>query len=140
MAISTIVKRLRQAGHKVTPQRLAIIRLVAASREHLTPSDVYERLRHQCPDIGEATVYRTLNILSELALVCVVHVGNNEHGYVSRPEGHHDHLICSECGKVIDFTGCNLPELEKRLMSENNFKIKGHRLDFYGRCRECCRG
>jgi Fe2+ or Zn2+ uptake regulation protein len=54
-----------------------------------------------------------------------------------RPGGHHDHLICSECGKVVDFRNCNVPELEKRLTTETGFVIKEHRLDLYGLCPQC---
>jgi Fur family ferric uptake transcriptional regulator len=137
MTVTYVIKQLRQAGHKVTPQRTAIRKAVLGSKEHLTPSAIYELVHQKHPDVGEVTVYRTLNILSDLGLVCVVHTGDNEHSYISRPSEHHDHLICSGCGKVINFMGCNLPELEQRLMSENNFIITEHRLDFYGKCSEC---
>ena len=137
MTASIIIKLLRRAGHKITPQRTAIIKTVLESEEHLTPSELYDRVRKKNPEVGEVTVYRTLNILSDLGLVCEVHTNDNVHGYISRPSGHHDHLICSECGKVINFTNCNLPELEKRLTTENNFRITKHRLDFYGTCKEC---
>ena len=137
MTAASIIKQLRQAGHKVTPQRTAIIKTVLESEEHLTPSALLERVRRNNPEIGEVTVYRTLNILTGLGLVCEVHTGENVHGYISRPSCHHDHLICSQCGRVINFTDCNLPELEQRLASEKNFKIKDHRLDFYGICKEC---
>ena len=137
MELQEIVDHLRQAGHKVTPQRVAIIKIVSESAELLTPAALYERVRQVAPEVGEVTVYRTLNILSELGLVCVVHTGENTHSYTSRPPEHHDHLICSECGKVVNFTDCNVSRLEKRLVSETGFTIQDHRLDFYGKCQEC---
>jgi Fur family ferric uptake transcriptional regulator len=135
--LNEIVDRLRQAGHKVTPQRVVIIKTVIESTELLTPSALYERVRQVAPEVGEVTVYRTLNILSELGMVCVVHTGENTHSYISRPPEHHDHLICSECGKVVNFTDCNVFNLEKRLVSETGFTIQDHRLDIYGKCQEC---
>ncbi len=137
MSIDQVIECLRQSGHKVTPQRVSIIKTVMESLELLTPSALYEKVRHENPDVGEVTVYRTLNILDELGLVCVVHNGENTHSYIGRPPEHHDHLICSDCGKVVNFTGCNLSGLEKRLCSETNFTIQEHRLDLYGKCARC---
>ena len=128
---------LRRSGHKATPQRIAIIKTVMESKELLTPSALYEKVRQVNPEVGEVTVYRTLDIISELGLVCMVHTGENTHSYIGRTPEHHDHLICSKCSKVIDFTNCNVSELEKRLVSETGFAINEHRLDFYGICPEC---
>ncbi len=137
MPLDDIVARLRQSGHKVTPQRITIIKLIIESSELLTPSALYEKVHQLYPEVGEVTVYRTLSILSDLGLVCVVHTCDNVHSYTIRPPGHHDHLICSECGKVINFTDCNVSELEKRLMEETGYIINEHRLDFYGKCHDC---
>jgi Fur family transcriptional regulator, ferric uptake regulator len=139
MVMDGIAERLHQAGHKVTPQRLTISKIVTESSELLTPSALFKKVRDLDPQIGEVTVYRTLDILSELGLVCVVDTGENIHSYIGRPAEHHDHLICSECGKVVNFTQCNIAKLEKRLVSETGFDIDDHRLDFYGKCRECKR-
>jgi Fur family transcriptional regulator, ferric uptake regulator len=137
MALDEIIVSLRRSGYKVTPQRVAIIKTVIASNELLTPSALYEKVREADPEVGAVTVYRTLNILAELGLVCMVHTRENTHSYIARPHEHHDHLICSECGQVINFTRCNLDRLQDRLKSETGFTIQGHRLDFYGRCQEC---
>jgi Fe2+ or Zn2+ uptake regulation protein len=140
MVFSEVTDLLRKSGHKLTSQRLAIIKIVMESQELLSPADLYARVQILDPEVGEVTVYRTLNILSELGLVCVVHTGENTHSYISRPPQHHDHLICSKCGKVVDFMNCNVSELEKRLMSETGFSINEHRLDFYGLCLRCKEG
>ena len=137
MSLDDVISMLHQSGHKVTPQRVVIIQTVLESSEHLTPAELYEKIRHLDPEVGEVTVYRTLNILSELGLLCMVHTGENTHSYVSRPPEHHDHLICSRCGKVINFTDCNLSGLEARLAGETGFDIRDHRIDFFGNCREC---
>ena len=137
MELDEIISCLRRSGHKVTPQRTAIIKIVIESTGLLTPAAIYEKARQVDPEIGEVTVYRTLNILSDLGLVCMVHTDENTHSYISRPPEHHDHLICSQCGQVVNFTDCNVSDLEKRLKSETGFVIKEHRLDFFGRCREC---
>jgi Fur family transcriptional regulator, ferric uptake regulator len=137
MSLDDIIVRLRQAGHKITSQRVAIIKIVIESDELLTPSALYKRARELDPEVGEVTVYRTLDILSQLGLVCMVHTSENTHSYIGRPAEHHFHLICSECGRVINFTGCSVSELEKKLVLETGFTIHEHRLDFYGKCLEC---
>ncbi len=137
MNLPEIIAQLRDNGHKVTPQRIAIIKTVLESPELLTPSALYEKVKKADPGVGAVTVYRTLNILEELGLVCVVHTGDNTHSYIGCPAEHHDHLICADCGKVINFTQCNLGLLEKRLIAETGFAISEHRLDFYGRCEKC---
>jgi Fur family ferric uptake transcriptional regulator len=135
--LQEIIKQLRNNGHKITPQRIDIVRTVLESAELLTPSAIYEKVKKTDPGVGEVTVYRTLNILESLGMVCVVHTEENTHSYISCPSEHHDHLICSDCGKVVNFTHCNLGLLEKRLAAETGFNIKDHRLDFHGWCEKC---
>ena len=137
MLLSDVTNVLHQAGHKVTPQRLTIAEVVLNSTEHLTPSAIYKKAHQMDAKIGEVTVYRTLNILTELGLVCQLHTGENTHSYVASPTGHHGHIICSECGKVVNFINCNLQGLEKRLSAETGFAISEHHLNFFGKCREC---
>jgi Fur family ferric uptake transcriptional regulator len=131
-------RELRRGGYKLTPQRRAIIGTIAGTQEHLTPAAIYARVHRKHPSIGLVTVYRTIDILAELGLLCETHAGGSCRSYLMRrPSGHHHHLICSDCGKVVDFTDCNLEELERRLAKETDFKISGHLLEFTGQCREC---
>lgn len=129
---------LRRNHYKLTTQRQAVLEVIAGSHDHLTPLAIYERVLEKHPTIGLVTVYRVLDILMELKLICRVHTGENCRSYLMRrPEGHHHHLVCSSCGKVIDFTNCDLNGLERRLSRETGFKIKGHLLEFNGQCHEC---
>jgi len=133
-----IESMLRQRGFKITPQRRTILSAITLSHEHLTPAAIHERVCRKHPGIGLVTIYRTLEILTELGLICEVHAGDNCRSYlIRRPPGHHHHLICSDCGTVIDFTDCDLSELEQRLSQESGFKISGHLLEFLGQCRNC---
>ena len=129
---------LRSRGYKLTPQRRAIIEVLGGSGEHLTPSDIFTRLRDRQPGIGLVTVYRTLELLQASGLLCEVHIGDSCRSYLkNRANGHHHHLVCRSCGKVIDFTGCELDSLEKSLSAETGFKIEKHLLEFMGCCRNC---
>jgi Fur family ferric uptake transcriptional regulator len=129
---------LRKNGYKLTPQRHAVLRAIADTNDHLTALELYARVNERCPSIGKVTVYRLLEILSRLNLVCEVHGDGICKNYLMRrPTGHHHHLICSGCNKVIDFTDCDLTDLERRLAGENDFVIQGHLLEFHGLCHEC---
>ncbi len=129
---------LKQRGYKLTPQRCAVLGVIALSREHLTPAAIYEKVHQEYPGIGLVTIYRTLEILTELRLICEVHAGGNCRSYlVRRPAEHHHHLICSDCAAVVDFTDCDLGKLKQRLSQETGFEIEGHLLEFLGRCQNC---
>jgi Fur family transcriptional regulator, ferric uptake regulator len=129
---------LRENTYKLTPQRRAVLDVISGTHDHLTPQAIYERVKEKYPAIGLVTIYRTLEILADLNLVCRVHAEDNCRSYlVRRPSVHHHHLVCLSCGKVIDVTMCNLNELEQRLSRETGFKIEGHLLEFSGQCRTC---
>jgi Fur family ferric uptake transcriptional regulator len=129
---------LRRRGFKLTPQRRTILDAIIHSSEHLTPAAIHDRVHRVKPSIGLVTIYRTLEILAKLGLICEVHAGGSCRSYlIRRPSEHHHHLICSECGTVIDFADCDLSGLEHRLARETGFKINGHLLEFLGLCRNC---
>ena len=128
---------LKKHGYKLTPQRRAVIKVITSNNDHLNPSEIYARVRSQHADIGLVTVYRTLEILAELELICELPASGIRRSYtISAPE-HHHHLICSSCGTVIDFTGHNLIDLEKKLTRESGFRIESHLLEFFGLCWSC---
>ncbi len=133
----TIVAALRRNDYKVTPQRRTVIHAIANSNDHLTPAAIHDRIHQDHPGIGLVTVYRTLEVLITLNLVCELHTGTNCPSYTLSVPQHHHHLVCSGCSKVVDFTGHNLAELEERLARESGFRIDDHMLEFVGRCRTC---
>jgi Fur family transcriptional regulator, ferric uptake regulator len=129
---------LREHGYRLTPQRHAVLRVIAASHDHLTPAEIHERILETNPGIGLVTVYRVINLLAELKLICRVGIDAAGPRYLMRrPTGHHHHLICSQCGRAVDFTDCDLAPLEKRLSRETGFIIDGHFLEVHGRCPAC---
>jgi len=133
-----VIAALREYGYKLTAQRRAVIRVIASTQDHLTPTTIYDKVHQDQPDIGLVTVYRTLEILDKLGLICEVHVGGSCRSYLARrPAEHHHHLLCSNCGLVIDFANCDLGQLERRLSSETGFKMEGHLLEFLGLCPDC---
>jgi len=129
---------LRENGYKLTPQRHALLKVIASHHGHLSPDAIYEITRQEYPSIGRVTIYRTLELLTKLNLVCRVHAPDGCRSYMMRrPTEHHHHLVCSGCGLAVDFTDCDLSNLEKKLAEQSGFIIEGHLLELYGRCQDC---
>jgi Fur family ferric uptake transcriptional regulator len=130
---------LRRRGYRLTPQRHAVLKTIASSHDHLTPAEICAQVRREHPTIGLATVYRVINLLAELKLICRVSLGGDSQSYLMRrPMEHHHHLVCSQCGRAVDFTNCDLNQLEQQLSKNTGFVIEGHILEVYGRCPDCC--
>ena len=132
-----VVAVLRRHGYKLTPQRQAVIQVITSSQDHLTPATIHKKVCQDQPNIGLVTIYRTLEILAELELICELHAGGICRSYTISTPQHHHHLICSNCGTVIDFTGHDLSELEQSLSKQSGFRIDGHLLEFFGLCQAC---
>lgn len=143
-AIEQVKRRLAETGHKLTTQRESTMRvLVEYSEAHMSAEDVYMHLKKTCPDIGLATVYRTLELLSELHIVEKVNFGDGVARYDLRSSDrahHHHHMICKECGEVVEIHEDWLLAMEKRVERDYGFKVSDHRLDFHGICASCRSG
>ena len=137
LAERNIIATLRQHSYKLTPQRRVVIQTIASNREHLTPADIYEKVHQQRPDVGLVTIYRTLELLTRLKLICELHTEGGYRSYTVSAPGHHHHLICTKCGKVVDFPVCELGEMQQTLSRQTGFKIDGHLLEFVGLCQAC---
>ena len=135
-----IMGMLRQGGYKLTQQRLQVINAIMLNHEHLTPAALYKMVHHNYPGIGRVTIYRTLDVLAKLGLICEVHAAGSCRSYLLRGNSeHHHHLLCSQCGTVVDFANCELDELKRNLTQRTGFTIEGHLLEFSGLCPECQR-
>lgn len=131
-----MAKRVQSAGFKLTPPRQAVLQVLEESREHLTPAEVLARAQAIYPSLGRATVYRTIELLINLGVVRPIFLGARGM-CLTLAEGGHHHLICFECGSVIEFEECTVGELEQELAQRLNFQIRGHLLEFYGVCERC---
>jgi Fur family ferric uptake transcriptional regulator len=132
-----ITVELKRHNYKLTKQRRAIIDMIISSQDQLTPARIYEKVHQTYPEIGLVTIYRTLSLLSELGLVCELHTGGDCPTYTIGAKQHHHHIVCSQCGRVVDFSGHNLEELEESLARESGFRIDNHILEFIGLCSPC---
>ncbi|WP_018660532.1 Fur family transcriptional regulator [Heyndrickxia acidiproducens] len=139
--IERIKKQLHSASYKLTPQREATVRvLLEHETDHLSAEDVYLLVKEKSPEIGLATVYRTLELLTELKVVDKINFGDGVYRYDLRQEGaahFHHHLVCIECGAVDEIQEDLLENVEKIVETRWNFMIKDHRLTFHGICHRC---
>jgi Fur family ferric uptake transcriptional regulator len=138
MTVRKATNILRRNGYKMTPQRRILLERIMQSHEHFTPATLHERVSRDTPGIGLVTVYRTVELLSRLGLLCCVYGEGNNRSYVMRrPESHHHHLICSGCGKVVEFMDCDITGLEEKLSKRTGFRIENHFLEVRGICPAC---
>ena len=136
MTESVLLQQLRTAGYKVTPARQAVLRVIAQEGEHLDPTEILRRAQQIYPTIGRATVYRTLELLTQLNIVRPIYLGEHGPTYI-RAEGGHHHLVCSNCGIVIDFDQCVADQMVAELAERFGFQVQSHLLEFYGHCASC---
>lgn len=135
---------LKQNGLKVTTQRIAILEVLSnRPDEHLTAEDIYDCVKNMYPDIGLATVYRTIQVLSELKLIDKLNLND---GYVRYEIGkgskddcvhHHHHLICMNCGQVFTFQDDLLENLEQKIEATMDFQVLNHEVKLFGICSAC---
>lgn len=139
--IESLKASLKEKGYKLTPQRRSILdEIIKNEGSHLTAEEIYDLVKVNCPEIGLATVYRTVQLLEEMGVVCKLDLddGCSRYELCDDDETHqHHHLICQNCGVVIEVEGDLLEELEQVIESKYNFKIKNHSLKFYGICDNC---
>ena len=139
--IERIKKQLHAKGYKLTPQREATLTvLLEREEDHLSAEEVFLLVKEKAPEIGLATVYRTLELLSELKIVDKINFGDGVSRYDLRKEGvehFHHHLVCMECGSVEEIIEDLLSDVEKIVEEEWKFQVKDHRLTFHGICKQC---
>ncbi|WP_167628725.1 Fur family transcriptional regulator [Listeria valentina] len=139
--INRIKAQLHDASYKLTPQREATVRvLLEDEKEHLSAEEVFMRVKEIAPDTGLATVYRTLELLTELRVVDKINFGDGVSRFDLRKEGakhFHHHLVCLECGSVEEIQEDLLEEVEKVVEAKWHFLVKDHRLTFQGVCSKC---
>lgn len=127
---------LRAQGYRLTPQRLAILDILRQSKEHLSPSEIYQRARQVMPGLTEATVYRTLIFLTEQDLVHAAHVGSGQLVY-EIAEHDHDHLICRTCGETVEIDHSALETLYEQFEALTGYRIDSVHQTFFGLCPDC---
>lgn len=134
------LKHIQKRGLKRTGQRDLILDTFLRTEEHLSSEDLYRLVKKDDPTIGQTTVYRTLKLLTEAGLAREVRFGDGrthyEHNYKHQ---HHDHMICSECGRIIEFFSAELEAIQDAMAAKHRFQVTQHLLRIIGVCAECRR-
>lgn len=130
-------RRLRRAGQRVTSQRLAVAGALSSARRQVTAQELWEQMRPRHPRVGRATVFRTLEALSEAGIARRLERDGHVYVYVACRSAHHHHLACRICGTVEEVGEELVADITERARRELGFEIEDARLDFYGVCRSC---
>lgn len=133
----TIVQKLKDSGHKITPQRLAIIKILAKSEGHPSVDDIHAQITSDFPTMSLATVYRNIVLLKSFGEVLELGFPDGSNRYDGYNPTPHPHVICIKCHKIVDPDLDSLDDMTKEVASETDFTILNHRLDFFGICSDC---
>jgi Fur family peroxide stress response transcriptional regulator len=135
--LTEIKAKLKKQGYRMTPQRMAIIKLLALSDGHPSVEQIYAQVRQDFPMTSLATIYKTVNLLKEEGEILELGFANGSNRYDGNKPYPHPHLICVKCQKIIDPDISILSELPQELAQKYGYQMVNHRLDFYGICPEC---
>jgi len=132
-----ILQKLRDNDHKITPQRMAIVKIISGGEGHPSVETIYEELQSDFPTMSLATVYRTILLIKSLGEVLELGFPDGSNRYDGNKPYPHPHVICVKCGRIIDPDLNSLKDMQQEVADETGFTILTHRLDFFGVCSEC---
>ncbi len=135
--LEQMLEKLKESDCRITPQRYAVLKVLAHSSDHPSAETIHAELISHYPTMSLATVYKTIHLLKRKGEILELEFSDLGNRYDGKKPYPHPHVICTECGKIIDPSQLNLAEITSKMMEETGFKILTHRLDFYGICPDC---
>ena len=129
--------KLKGLKFRVTPQRLAVLKILAGSKEHPSVDRLYEQVRADFPTTSLATVYKTITLLKELNEVLELGFPEGSNRYDGSNPHPHPHVICTQCKEIIDPELTGIRQLTEEAKKKTGYRITTHRLDFFGLCKKC---
>ena len=132
-----ITRKLSEQGYRLTPQRMLVLSAIENSDDHISAEEIYAQVIARYPYVNISTIYRNLELLKRLGLVTETDLGGGRVRYHPADKGHHHHLVCQECGKVIDLNESVLYPLKDILLREYHFSADMRHLAIFGRCKKC---
>ena len=135
--LESMLTKLREHKFRITPQRIAVLKILALSDGHPSVEQIFEQVKRDFPSTSLATVYKTVTLLKELNEVMELGFPEGSNRYDGNRPYSHPHLICTKCRKIIDPDLESLEEVTQELTLETGFQIISHRLDFFGICPDC---
>ena len=136
--IDRFKEALKDEDLRLTSQRLAILEDILGSDEHRECDDIFLSLKRKQLSVSRATIYRTLDILEIVGFVRKMNIGDGRFRYENKlPKPHHDHMICLECGKILEFVDYEIEARQVHLAKQHNFKLVRHIHQLFGICEDC---
>jgi Fur family transcriptional regulator, ferric uptake regulator len=132
-----LLDSLDRAGYRLTEPRRVVAQLVADQNGHFSAADLIREARIRRMGIGRATIFRTLDILTELGLVEQIDLPDGEHAYVGCASSHHHHVVCSNCGRASAIEDAGLRALVREVTRRTGYRVDEHRLGLFGLCPAC---
>lgn len=132
-----MINSLRDTGHRITPQRLAVLKIMAESRQHPSVESIYRIVKKQFPTTSLATIYKTVTLLKELGEVLELGFADWGSRYDGNKPYPHPHVICTKCGAIADPEYSGMADMASAMAAKSGFQITHHRLDFFGLCPKC---
>ena len=132
-----IISKLSEQGYRLTPQRMMVLAAIEGSDDHISAEEIYAQVVAKYPHVNISTVYRTLELLNRLGLVTETDLGGGRVRYHPADKGRHHHLVCQDCGRIIDLDESLLSSLKDILFREYKFSADLRHLAIFGRCADC---
>lgn len=137
--LDSILKKLRERGNRLTPQRVAIINAIVNNTTHPSVEQIHQEILKDFPTTSLATVYKTIKLLKEIDEILELGFGDDGSRYDGRKPHPHPHMICTNCGTIVDSELDEFETLINTLAEQTGFSVKTHRLDIFGLCSSCNR-
>ena len=135
--IDQVLSKLKKRGQRITPQRLAILRILADSEGHPSVEEIHNVVARDFPTTSLATVYKTITLLKELGEVLELEFSHGSNRYDGSKPFPHPHVVCTRCKRIVDPDLESLGAMTAEVSEQTGYKVADHRLDFYGLCPEC---
>lgn len=137
MEADLLVSAFDSAGYRLTEPRRAVAGLIGGRRGYFTAADLLGEAKARRLGIGRATIFRALELFTELNLVERLDLPNGEHAYVECARAHHHHVVCSSCGRTTEVEDCGVRAVAAEVARRSGYQINSHRLELFGLCPKC---
>ncbi|MEN4100733.1 MAG: Fur family transcriptional regulator [Anaerolineaceae bacterium] len=135
--INDLIRRMKERGHRLTPQRLAVLKILMVSNEHLSADQIHQRVLQDFPMTSLATVYKTVNLLKDMGELLELEFGSHSSRYDGSRPYPHPHLVCVSCQAILDPLIDSVHAIAEQAAMMYDYKMVGHRLDIFGICPNC---
>jgi Fur family transcriptional regulator, peroxide stress response regulator len=132
-----LVRALGRGGYRLTPQREAVLRVLAGATEHPSAEQIYEQARQRCRSTSRATVYNTVSVLKQLGEIEELEPAGSGHRYSAQVPAHDAHLVCTRCGRIDDYEHTELRAALDAAAAASDYQVTARRLYFHGECPTC---